>query len=177
MSLKKENFSLVSIIDLMFSFTGILLFLIWGFSSFHKEKGYREAKNAFKDYYSFIIKKAEVSNIKARKDFIFLLKPMIFILDGKENLKFISRKGEVDTIPWEKLQGKLDLCIKENKKLMKRKHLCGAVFLVPPKGFPYVKKLERSVWEFMKKKGNFLPMSYVPFEENVYREVLPLWKK
>jgi len=177
MSLKRERFNLVSIIDLMFSFTGILLFLIWGFSSFPAEREYKQAKAALHDYYSFIVKKAEVTNIKARKEFIFMLKPMVFIVDSKRTLKFISRRGRVSIITWKELESKLSSCIKDNKKLIKRRYLCGAVFLVPQEGFPYVKDLERIVWDFMRNRKSFLPLSYVPMEENVYRKVEPLWKR
>jgi len=177
MSLKRENFNLVSIIDLMFSFTGILLFLIWGFSVYPKEKELRRAKESLQEYYSFVIKKAEVSTIKARKDFIYLLKPMIFIVDSDRELKFISRTGKVGIISWKDLEKKLDRCIKDNGKLVKRRYLCGAVFLVPGDGFPFVKNLERKVWNFMRNRKNFLPLSYVPMEEKIYREVLPLWKR
>ncbi|GEM_PF-2547320 len=177
MSLRRERFNLVSIIDLMFSFTGILLFLIWGFSSFPAERELKKAKASLHDYYSFIVKKAEVSNIKAKREFLFMLKPMVFIVDSDKTLKYISRNGRVSVITWSELEDKLSICIKDNEKLIRRKHLCGAVFLVPEEGFPFVKRLERNVWDFMRNRKNFLPLSYIPMEEEVYRRVKPLWKR
>ncbi len=172
-----ESFNLLSIIDIMFSFTGILLFLIWGFSSIPKEKQYRNAKEAIKEYYSFVLKKAQLTTIKARRDFIFQLKPMVFILDSKKTIKYLSPEGYPEKISFSELAGKVKKCVEINKSSVYRKHLCGVVFMIPPEGFGVVKEVEKKMWDFLENTKYFLPLSYIPMDENTYREAMALWEK
>ncbi len=177
MKLRGENFSLISIIDIMFSFTGILLFLIWGFSSIPKEKQYQEAKEAVKEYYSFVLKKARLTTIKARRDFIFQLKPMVFIVDSNTSIKYLSPEGYPEKINFSQLLVKVKKCVEANSSNIERKHLCGVVFMVPPRGFGLIKDVEKRIWDFLKNSRYFLPLSYIPMDEKTYRKALALWEK
>ncbi len=172
-----ESFNLVSIIDLMFSFTGILLFLIWGFSSIPREKQYRKAKEAVKEYYSFVLKKAQLTTVKARRDFIFQLKPMVFILDSGKTLKYLSPEGYPEKIAFSEMIGKIKKCVRINKSSGYRKRLCGVVFMIPPEGFAAVKEVEKKVWNFLENTEYFLPLSYIPMDEETYRKARALWEK
>ncbi len=175
MSWKNGNFNLVSIVDLMFSFTGILLFLIWGFASMPREENYREAKRLLREYYSFVVKKGKITTIKAKRDFIFNLKPMVFIVDSSERVKYLSPQGHPSLITRQEVKRKIRECIRINSKDLPKKELCGVVFMVPPQGFTWIKTIEKEVWQLLKNSNSFLPLSYIPMEEKVYRKVCVLW--
>ncbi len=175
MNWKNGNFSLVSIVDLMFSFTGILLFLIWGFASIPKEKQFREAKRLLREYYSFVVKKGKITTIRARRDFIFNLKPMVFVVDSPEKIKYLSPDGKPQLINRSRVKEKIKKCLKINREKLPEKNLCGVVFMVPPEGFAFIKSLEKEVWETLKNSNSFLPLSYIPMEQRVYEKISRLW--